>query len=135
VRRERAWKMSPARQSAAHARSRPSKAQPGPRQRPRVVAGGGRAIRWDRVGRVALLVVLLGVAALYVGPSISFVHTYKEAKARRGEVRSLQVENQRLRARRKALQSPSTLEREGRRLGLVKPGELPFIVKGLPGDK
>jgi cell division protein FtsB len=125
--------MSPARQSAAHARTRPS-TDSRPRQRPRVVAGGGRAIRWDRVGRVALLMVLLGVVALYVAPSLSFLHTYREAKARRGEVRSLQVENDRLRARRKALQNPRTLEREARRLGLVKPGERPFIVKGLPGD-
>jgi cell division protein FtsB len=125
--------MSPARQSAAHARTRPSTGGR-PQQRPRVVAGGGRAIRWDRVGRVALLMVLLGVVALYVGPSLSFLHTYREAKARRGEVRSLQGENDRLRARRKALQDPRTLEREARRLGLVKPGERPFIVKGLPGD-
>ncbi|WP_445152264.1 FtsB family cell division protein [Baekduia sp. Peel2402] len=129
--------MSPARQSAAHARARPStqrRAQQRP-PRPRVVAGGGRAIRWDRVGRVALLVVLLGVVALYVGPSISFLHTYKEAQTRRGEVRALQAENARLRARKQALKSPATLEREARRLGLVKPGERPFVVKGLPGDK
>jgi len=129
--------MSPARQSAAHARARPStqrREQQRP-PRPRVVAGGGRAIRWDRVGRVALLVVLLGVVALYVGPSISFLHTYKEAQARRGEVRALQAENARLRARKQALKSPATLEREARRLGLVKPGERPFVVKGLPGDK
>jgi cell division protein FtsB len=99
-----------------------------------VVAGGGRAIRWDRVGRVALLVVLLGVVALYVGPSVNFLHTYKEAKERRGEVRTLQAENERLRARSKALMNHRTMEREARRLGLVKPGEMPFIVKGLPGD-
>ena len=79
--------------------------------------------------------VLLGVVALYVGPSISFFHTYREAKARRGEVSVLQAENKRLRVRRTALRSPRTLEREARRLGLVKPGELPFIVKGLPGDR
>jgi cell division protein FtsB len=129
--------MSPARQSAAHARTRPSTAPRAarPRPRPRVVAGGGRAIRWDRVGRVALLVVLLGVVALYVGPSISFLHTYKEAKARRGEVQALQAENARLRARKQALKDPRTLEREARRLGLVKPGERPFVVQGLPGDE
>jgi cell division protein FtsB len=80
-------------------------------------------------------VVLLGVVALYVGPSITFLHTYHEAKARRGEVNVLQAENKRLRARRTALKDPRTLEREARRLGLVKPGELPFIVKGLPGDR
>jgi cell division protein FtsB len=79
--------------------------------------------------------VLLGVVALYVGPSISFLSTYREATARRGEVRALQAQNDRLRARRKALQNPRTLEREARRLGLVKPGERPFIVQGLPGDR
>jgi cell division protein FtsB len=84
---------------------------------------------------VALLMVLLGVVALYVGPSISFFRTYKEAEARRGEVRALQAENAKLRARKKALKSPATLEREARRLGLVKPGEKPFVVQNLPGDK
>jgi cell division protein FtsB len=84
---------------------------------------------------VALLVVLIGVVGLYVGPAISFVSTYHEAKARRGEVRSLQAENDRLRARKKALLSKSTMEREARRLGLVRPGEKPFIVRGLPGDR
>lgn len=124
--------MASARQSAAaRARSAP---RPRPRQPPRAIAGGARGIRWDRVGRVALLIVLVGVVALYVGPSISFFHTWREAKARRAEVQQLRTENQRLRARRAALNDPRTLEREARRLGLVKPGERPFIVKNLPGD-
>jgi cell division protein FtsB len=123
--------MASARQSAA-ARARSA---PAPRQRPRAIAGGARGIRWDRVGRVALLVVLLGVVALYIGPSISFFHTWREAKARRAEVQQLQAQNKRLRARRAALKDPRTLEREARRLGLVKPGERPFIVKNLPGDR
>jgi len=128
--------MASARQSAAAARSRTrTSGADAPRPKPRAVAGGARGIRWDRVGRVALLVVLFGVVALYVGPSISFFHTWREAKARRGAVHQLQVENRRLRARRLALRDPRTLEREARRLGLVKPGERPFIVKGLPGDR
>jgi cell division protein FtsB len=125
--------MASARQSAA-ARARDA---PAPRQRqpPRAIAGGARGIRWDRVGRVTLLVVLFGVVALYVGPSISFFHTWREAKARRAEVQQLQAENKRMRERRAALKDPRTLEREARRLGLVKPGERPFIVKNLPGDR
>jgi cell division protein FtsB len=125
--------MASARQSAA-ARARSASA-PRSRPKPRAIAGGARGIRWDRVGRVALLVVLFGVVALYVGPSISFFHTWREAKARRGEVHQLQAENKRLRERRAALKDPRTLEREARRLGLVKPGERPFIVKNLPGDR
>ena len=46
----------------------------------------GRAarIRWDRLGRIALLLVLLGVIALYVNPLRSYVSTWQEAKHRRG---------------------------------------------------
>jgi cell division protein FtsB len=121
--------MAPARHSAA--RARPQTREPRPRTQPRVVAGGARGIRWDRVGRVALLLVLFGVVALYIGPSISWIQTYREAQARRGEVSALERENARLRARRTALGNPLTMEREARRLGLVKPGERPFIVKGL----
>jgi cell division protein FtsB len=119
---------------APHARARPAP-RPKPRQRPRVVAGGGRGIRWDRVGRVALLLVLIGVVGLYVGPAINYVETVREAGARRAELKELQRENERLRARRAALQDPRTLEREARRLGLVKPGERAYIIKGLPGDR
>lgn len=119
------------RSSAARARP-PRAASPRPQPRPRVVAGGARAIRWDRVGRVALLVVLCGVVALYIGPSITFVKTWHESKARTAELRGLQRENDRLRARRRALGDPVTIERDARRLGLVKPGERSFIVSNLP---
>jgi cell division protein FtsB len=128
--------MAPARQTAAaRARARTDAPPRAARPRPRVVAGGARGIRWDRVGRVTLLLVLFGVVALYVGPSISYFRTWREAQGRRGEVRELQRENQRLRRRSAELRDTRTLEREARRLGLVKPGELPFIVKGLPGDR
>ena len=121
--------MPPAR-SHARARSRPAPAPRG-RPRPRAVAGGARAIRWDRVGRVALLIVLFGVLSLYIGPSIHLVETWQEAKQRRAQAVELRRENQALRARRQALHDPRTLEREARRLGLVKPGEQLFIVRGI----
>jgi cell division protein FtsB len=123
--------MPPAR-SHARARSRPA---PAPRPRPRAVAGGARGIRWDRVGRVALLVVLMGVLTLYISPSIHLLETWQESKQRRGEVQQLERQNDALRARRTALRDPRTLEREARRLGLVKPGERAYIVRGLPRDR
>jgi cell division protein FtsB len=124
-------RMPPARH--ARARSRPAP-PPRARPRPRAIAGGARAIRWDRVGRVALLIVLFGVVSLYVGPSIHLVETWQEGKQRRAQAAELRRENQALRARRRALHDPRTLEREARRLGLVKPGERPYIVRGLPRD-
>ena len=44
----------------------------------------------------------------------------------------LKRENERLRARRAALQGSSATERESRRLGMVKPGEHPYVVEHLP---
>ena len=120
--------MAPAR-NAARVREPAKPAAP----RPRVVRAPARGgIRWDRVGRVGLLVVLLGLVYLYIGPTISYVETWNEAGSRRAEVEQLKRENQRLRERRRALQDPRVLEREARRLGMVKPGERGYIVKGLP---
>ena len=90
-------------------------------------------VRWDRLGRVALLLVLLGVIALYVNPLRSWWSTWHEAKDRRGEVTALERENDRLRARKQQLGDPRALEREARGLGMVKPGERAYVVEGLPG--
>ena len=89
-------------------------------------------IRWDRVGRIALLLVLLGVIALYVNPLRSWWSTRQESAQRSSEVTELKRENERLRERREQLKDPRMLEEEARRLGMVKPGERAFVVEGLP---
>jgi cell division protein FtsB len=126
----------PSARSAA-ARRAPARAPArAPRTPPRVVASRrGGAIRWDRVGRIALLVVLVLIVFLYVGPARTYVSTWREAKERRAEVTRLRDENRTLRARRNALRDPATLEREARRLGMVRPGERPYIVEGLRKDR
>lgn len=103
------------------------------RERPKVVAGGGQKIRWDRLSRMALLVLLVGMVGLYVGPLSSFWSARGEAATKRTEVQRLQRENAKLRARRQALQAAGSIEAEARRLGMVRPGERPFIVEGLRG--
>jgi cell division protein FtsB len=123
--------MPPAR-SSARASRRQTPARRAVRPRPRVLAGGAAAIRWDRVSRVALLVVLLVLVYLYAGPARSYWDTVRQAKQRRAEVATLKRENARLRARRDALRSSSALEREARRLGMVKAGERPYLVEHLP---
>ena len=89
------------------------------------------AIRWDRVGRIALLLVLLGVFALYVNPLRSWWSTRQESAQRGAEVSALERENQALRKRRDQLKDPRFLENEARGLGMVKPGERAFVVGGL----
>jgi cell division protein FtsB len=123
---------------SAQARSRPARRAPAqrPRQRPRAVGGGAAAraagIRWDRVGRVVLLVVLVGLLGLYVGPARSYLGARHEAGQRSAEVTELRRENRRLRERRAALGDPQALEREARRLGMVKPGEKSYVIEHLP---
>jgi len=89
-------------------------------------------VRWDRLGRVALLFVLAGVLALYVNPARNYVATWKEANHKQEEVRRLEARNAALRARRRALRRPAAIEREARRLGMVRPGERAYVVRGLP---
>ena len=100
---------------------------------------GGRArpagIRWDRMGRVALLVVLFGIVVLYAGPARSYVSTQREAGQRRADLARLKQEHERLLARRAGLRGPAALEREARRLGMVKPGERPFVIEHLPSGR
>ena len=89
-------------------------------------------IRWDRLGRWALLFVLALVLYLYIGPLRSWVATWQEAKQKRHEVATLRAENEKLRAHEQALRRDSALEREARRLGMVRAGERAYIVEGLP---
>jgi cell division protein FtsB len=91
-----------------------------------------RNVRWDRVTRWALLLVLAGVLALYVEPAINLWSTVNESEARQAEVDRLERANAELRERRKSLRSPATLEREARRLGMVRPGERAYVIENLP---
>ena len=89
-------------------------------------------VRWDRLGRIALLLVLLGVLALYVKPVLSWWSTREESQKRGAEVSALEAENERLRKRRAELKDPRMLEQEARQLGMIKPGERAYVVEGLP---
>jgi cell division protein FtsB len=86
-------------------------------------------IRWDRLGRWALIVVLGLVLYLYIGPALTWVSTYKEAGRKRAEVAALKAQSKRLLDRRKYLRDPASLEREARRLGMVKAGEKSYVVQ------
>jgi cell division protein FtsB len=89
-------------------------------------------IRWDRLGRWALIAVLAFVVYLYIGPAATWVSTYREAGRKRAEVAALKAENRRLHERRRELRDPQALEREARRRGMVKAGEKSYVIEGLP---
>jgi cell division protein FtsB len=96
------------------------------------MAASHTRIRWDRLGRIALLFVAALVVYLYIGPTRSWVVTYKQSKQRKAQVTALKQENARLTARRDELRKPSTLETEARTLGMVRGGEKAYVISGLP---
>lgn len=104
-----------------------------PRSRP--VRPTPAAIRWDRLSRYGLLIVFAGLLILYVNPLRSYVGTVQESKQRQSQVQALEREQAALEARKRALVNPDVIEAEARRLGMVRPGERPFVVRGLPQGK
>jgi cell division protein FtsB len=91
-------------------------------------------VRWDRVGRVALLLLLAAVVGLYIQPARSYLATWKDSNAKHQELDRLQRQHDALVRRSRDLRDPRTLEAEGRRLGMVRPGERSWVIGGLPDD-
>ena len=89
------------------------------------------AIRWDRVGRYALLGVLGVILLLYVSPAKHWIDQSATAGHQQAELDDLQAEHEQLRARLQALKAPGALERQARRLGMVKVGEQSFVIENL----
>jgi cell division protein FtsB len=89
-------------------------------------------VRWDRLGRYALLAVAVLLVYLYIGPARTYISTWHEVREKRGEVAQLQHEHRALLARKRELESNAGLEREARRLGYIDPGERGYVVNGLP---
>jgi len=83
-------------------------------------------VRWLALG-VAILLALL-----YYRPVKAYVDTRHTVKERTAEVQALSTRKRQLEDRLAEIQSGKTLVRGARRLGLVKPGERLFIVRGIP---
>jgi cell division protein FtsB len=90
-------------------------------------------VRWDRVGRVSLLVVLGVVASLYVQRALAYVSVRSQADQQRAIVHQLVRSNASLRAQQQSLGEAETILSDARALGMVRPGEHPYEVTGLPG--
>ena len=85
-----------------------------------------------RPTRLLALAGVLFVAFLYWKPAHSYLRTKHTLEARQAEVHALQSEKARLEKRLAQAGTKAQLVREARRLGLVKPGERLFIVRGIP---
>jgi len=89
-------------------------------------------IRWDRVGRVALLVTLGVIVLSYASPARHWIEQSRTAGEQRSGLRELVAKNRELKGRVKRLRTPGALEREARRLGMVRRGERSYVIENLP---
>jgi cell division protein FtsB len=92
------------------------------------MAAASSRIRWDRVGRWALICVFAFVIYLYIGPARTWVSTYGEAKRKREEVAKLRERNEDLREQKRQLKRKGAVELEARKLGMVRAGEKLYVV-------
>jgi hypothetical protein len=91
---------------------------------------GASRIKWDRVGRIALTVVLFAVLYSYLNPSIDFVKTYTGTTEAKAELHQLLDENRRLHNRIQSSDDPLVVQREARAQGMVGEGETPVVIRG-----
>ena len=90
-------------------------------------------VRWERVGRVALLVVLAVVVGLYAEHALSYLSTRSQAGHQQAIVNQLTRQNAALAAQQRSLNDPATVMREARSLGMVRPGEQSYAITGQSG--
>jgi hypothetical protein len=81
-----------------------------------------------------MLGVLCALVYLYVSAGVSLLSTWHEARRNAAQVGRLERENRLLLAEHAALGSPSTLVAEARRLGMMRRGEQPYVILGLPNN-
>jgi hypothetical protein len=113
--------------TAARARRRPTA-----RRKPAARRGASR-VNWDRVGRIALTVVLAAVLYSYLNPAIDFVKTYTATTAAKAQLHELQRDNTRLHNRVQSADDPIVVDRMARGQGMVAEGETPVVIRGLRG--
>jgi cell division protein FtsB len=89
-------------------------------------------VRWDRIGRVGLLVVLCVVAGVYVQQALAYLAVRSQSGHQRAIVHQLSRANAGLLAQQKSLNSQATIVSDARALGMVRVGEHPYEVTGLP---
>ena len=98
---------------------------------PRSQRRASRPRRRVPVLRWAAVATLVIVALLYYRPLKSYLETRASLQERQSEVRELRAKRDDLARRLEDVDTPEALARRARKLGLVKPGEQLFIVKGI----
>jgi len=79
------------------------------------------------------VIVLTVVAGLYIQRGLAFLSARTQAHEQKAIVLRLRQQNAELARQQKSLNDPATIMRYARQLGMVQPGERPYVVTGLSG--
>jgi cell division protein FtsB len=85
-------------------------------------------VGWDRKFRAVMVVVFALVGWIGVNAALSMYSAQQQASQEHAVLRSLELQNRQLRARKQALSQPATIVRDARHLGMVLLGERPYVV-------
>lgn len=91
-------------------------------------------VQWDRLGRLAMLCVLIALVYLYVSAGLHMLSTWRQSGHDSATVVSMEREHRLLVHQHEALSAPGTLEAEARQLGMMRKGEQPYVISGLPNN-
>jgi cell division protein FtsB len=81
-----------------------------------------------------MLCVMVALVYLYLSAGIRMLSSWGESKRDSAQVRVLEGQNRALRQQHATLASPTTVQEEARRLGMIRPGEQGYVVSGLPAN-
>jgi cell division protein FtsB len=111
----------------------PARRRPAARKRRPAARSGPSRVKWDRIGRIALVVVLAAVLYSYLNPAIDFVKTYTATTAAKAQLHELLHENTRLHDSVQSADDPIVIDGRARAQGMVGEGETPIVIRGLGG--
>ena len=81
---------------------------------------------------MALLTTLVVIVFSYLSPARQWIRQSGTAGHQEEELSDLRSEQRQLKQRLRALRDPGALEREARRLGMVRAGERSYVIENLP---
>lgn len=81
-----------------------------------------------------MLAVLLAIVYLYLSAGLRLFSAWGESKHDAAQVQVLERQNRQLQTQHALLASPGSVQRQARKLGMIRSGEHAYVVSGLPDN-
>jgi hypothetical protein len=121
--------------SARSGAAAPARSRAGAKRPSRAGAQGTLPrVRWDRLGRLAMLFVLAALLYLYLSAGIHMLSTWRQSRHDSATVVTMEREHKTLVRQRESLHRRGTTEMQARALGMKKANERQYVITGLPSN-